>query len=81
MEQPGSRKFILVKTVEWALSEFLRKFNARFFMFEISCGLFKPGTDVMIFYIFSTKNLAKILAFFAQTTASFCKNCDHNIGF
>jgi hypothetical protein len=21
------------------------------------------------------------LAFFAQTTASFCKNCDHNIGF
>jgi hypothetical protein len=31
----------------------------------------------MIFKIFSTKNLAKILAFFAQTTASFCKNCDH----
>jgi hypothetical protein len=25
------------------------------------------------------KNLAKILAFFAQTTASFSKNCDHNI--
>jgi hypothetical protein len=21
------------------------------------------------------------MAFFAQTTASFCKNCDHNIGF
>jgi hypothetical protein len=40
-----------------------------------------PGTDVMIFKIFSPKNLAKILAFFAQTTASFCKNCDHNIGF
>jgi hypothetical protein len=33
-----------------------------------------PGTDVMILKIFSTKNLAKILAFFAQTTASFCKN-------
>jgi hypothetical protein len=35
----------------------------------------------MIFKIFSTKNLAKILEFFAETTASFCKNCDHNIGF
>jgi hypothetical protein len=35
----------------------------------------------MIFQIFSPKNLAKILAFFAQTTASYCKNCDHNIGF
>jgi hypothetical protein len=32
-----------------------------------------PGTDVIIFKIFSTKHLAKILAFFAQTTASFCK--------
>jgi hypothetical protein len=41
----------------------------------------RPGTDVMIFKIFSAKNLAKILAFFAQTTASVCKNCDHNIGF
>jgi hypothetical protein len=40
-----------------------------------------PRTDVMILKIFSPKNLAKILAFFAQTTASFCKNCDHNIGF
>jgi hypothetical protein len=40
-----------------------------------------PGTGVIIFQIFSTKNLAKILAFFAQATASFCKNCDHNIGF
>jgi hypothetical protein len=39
------------------------------------------GTDVMIFRIFSPKNLAKKLAFFAQTTASFCKNCDNNIGF
>jgi hypothetical protein len=28
----------------------------------------------MIFKIFSLKNLAKILAFFVQTTASFCKN-------
>jgi hypothetical protein len=28
----------------------------------------------MIFKIFSQKNLAKILAFFAQATASFCKN-------
>jgi hypothetical protein len=28
----------------------------------------------MIFKILSPKNLAKILAFFAQTTASFCKN-------
>jgi hypothetical protein len=35
----------------------------------------------MIFKKFSPKNLAKISAFFAQTTASFCKNCDHNIGF
>jgi hypothetical protein len=28
----------------------------------------------MILKIFSPKNLAKILAFFDQTTASFCKN-------
>jgi hypothetical protein len=28
----------------------------------------------MILKIFSPKNLAKILAFLAQTTASFCKN-------
>jgi hypothetical protein len=35
----------------------------------------------MIFKIFSPKNFAKKLAFFAQTTASFCKNCDHNIVF
>jgi hypothetical protein len=33
-----------------------------------------PGTDVMIFKIFSPKNLAKILAFFSQTTATFCRN-------
>jgi hypothetical protein len=41
----------------------------------------KSGTDVMIFKIFLPKNLAKKLALFAQTTASFRKNCDHNIGF
>jgi hypothetical protein len=34
----------------------------------------------MIFKIFAPKNLAKKLAFFAQTAASFCKNCDNNIG-
>jgi hypothetical protein len=33
-----------------------------------------PGTDVLILKIFSAKNLATILAVFAQTTASFCKN-------
>jgi hypothetical protein len=31
----------------------------------------------MILKIFSPK----ILAIFAKTTVSFCKNCDHNIGF
>jgi hypothetical protein len=41
----------------------------------------RPGINVMVFQIFSPQNLAKKLAFFAQTTASFCKNCDHNIGF
>jgi hypothetical protein len=29
---------------------------------------YPPGTDVMFFKIFSPKNLAKILAFFAKTT-------------
>jgi hypothetical protein len=38
----------------------------------------QSGTDVMIFL---PENLAKKLAFFAQTTATFCKKCDHNIGF
>jgi hypothetical protein len=32
------------------------------------------GTDVTIFKLFSAKNLVKIFAFFAQTTAGFCKN-------
>jgi hypothetical protein len=39
------------------------------------------GTDVMIFKILSPKKIAKKLTFFAQTTASFCKHCDQNIGF
>jgi hypothetical protein len=34
----------------------------------------ESGTDIMIFEIFLPKNLAKILAFFAQTTASLRKN-------
>jgi hypothetical protein len=33
-----------------------------------------PGADVMILKIFSPKNFVKTLAFFAQTTASLCKN-------
>jgi hypothetical protein len=33
-----------------------------------------PETDVMILKIFPSKLLAKLLAFFAQTTASFCKD-------
>jgi hypothetical protein len=33
-----------------------------------------PGTDVMILKVFSPKFLAKILAFFALTTAIFYKN-------
>jgi hypothetical protein len=32
-----------------------------------------PGTDVMILKIFLPKNITKVLAFFAQATASFCK--------
>jgi hypothetical protein len=41
----------------------------------------RSRTDVMIFKIFSPKNLAKILArFLTENKASFCKNCDHNIG-
>jgi hypothetical protein len=58
-----------------------RRSSARCPVYEIP---FRPGwlgTDVMIFKIFLSKNLAKILAFFAQITASFCKKFDHNIGF
>jgi hypothetical protein len=32
------------------------------------------GPEVMIFKIFYLEILAKIIVFFAQTTASFCKN-------
>jgi hypothetical protein len=39
------------------------------------------GTDVRILKIFSPKHLVKILAFFAQTTASFLQKMDHNTGF
>jgi hypothetical protein len=42
----------------------------------------RPGTDVMIFKIFSPKILAKIFAFFDQTAETFCINLfDHNNGF
>jgi hypothetical protein len=47
---------------------------AEFVSQEVHTFFISPGTDVMILKIFSPKNLAKILAFFAQTTASFCKN-------
>jgi hypothetical protein len=33
--------------------------------------LLRPGTDFMILQMFSPNNLAKKLAFFAQTTGSF----------
>jgi hypothetical protein len=33
-----------------------------------------PGTEGMIVKVFSPKNSAKILAFFAQTTVASCKN-------
>jgi hypothetical protein len=33
----------------------------------------QPGTDVMIFKIFSPKNLAKKLAFLTQNNAKLCK--------
>jgi hypothetical protein len=35
----------------------------------------------MTFKLFSTKNLAKILALFAQTTASLSKNLNITLGF
>jgi hypothetical protein len=44
------------------------------FEIEFMIRLDWPGTDVIIFKTFSPENLAKILAIFAQTTASFCKN-------
>jgi hypothetical protein len=40
----------------------------------------QPGTDVMIFKIFSPKNLSKNRRFFLKTKPNFEKN-DHNIGF
>jgi hypothetical protein len=39
------------------------------------------GADFIILKIFSPKNLAKNLASSAQTSVSFCKNYNHNIGF
>jgi hypothetical protein len=35
------------------------------------CHLARSGTEVMILKLFSLKNLAKIFAFFAQTSARF----------
>jgi hypothetical protein len=35
------------------------------------------GPMLQFFKIFSPKIPAKIFAFFAQTSVSFCKNCDH----
>jgi hypothetical protein len=39
------------------------------------------GTNVMIFQIFSPKNLVKKLAFLIQNKAKLCKKLDHNNGF
>jgi hypothetical protein len=40
-----------------------------------------PGTDVMIFLNIFAEKISNKIGFFSQTTASFCKNCDRNIGF
>jgi homogentisate 1,2-dioxygenase len=40
----------------------------------MSNSIDEPGTNVIIFKIFSPKILAKKMAFFVQTPASFCKN-------
>jgi hypothetical protein len=40
-----------------------------------------PGTDAMIFEIFSPKKLAKKLAFLTQNKAKLWKKFEHNIGF
>jgi hypothetical protein len=53
-------------------------FSAAFIFFII---LSEPGTDVIILKIFSPKNFANILAFFAQTTyCSFFQKNNQNIG-
>jgi hypothetical protein len=41
----------------------------------------RPGTDVMIFEMFSPKKIAKKLAFLTRNKAKLCKIFDHNIGF
>jgi hypothetical protein len=48
----------------------LHRVNA---MVTIFGDLGTPGTDVMIFKIFSPIKLAKKIGVFYQTTASFCK--------
>jgi hypothetical protein len=75
--------WFIVKERLWAEKcEFRNKTIDRLIdLMNIHFGRKLSGTDVMILKIFSPKNLAKILAFFAQTTARFCKNCDHDIGF
>jgi hypothetical protein len=47
---------------------------------RIMAGDTEPGTDVMIFKIFSPKNLAKKWRFLMKTKPNFEK-IDHNIGF
>jgi hypothetical protein len=50
-------------------------FVRTFFVAPRTIGVFaQVETDVMILKIFLPKNLAKILAFFAQTADNFCKN-------
>jgi hypothetical protein len=52
--------YVLISTKKWVGLQF-----GRFFANS-------SGTDVMNFKIFSPKNLAKTLAFFAQTSVNFC---------
>jgi hypothetical protein len=66
--------FRVTEVVRIRISLFLKKFKQsalRNFFAQIQV---LSGTDVMILKIFSPKNLANILALFAQTTASFGKN-------
>jgi hypothetical protein len=41
----------------------------------------RPGTDVMIFEMFSPKKIAKKLAFLTRNKAKLCKIFAHTIGF
>jgi hypothetical protein len=74
--EPGEPEFFTIYNLQFYLVVNTMSWSQFFWSQQADLG-----PMLWFFKDFCRKKLAKKLAFFAQTTASFCKYCDHNIGF